>query len=218
MINDPPKVLCGWAECFSWPKIRYFILYQGSSLIKWNMFLRNKCFQWKEGEHIENIRQALTISFLWVWGCTLISIRFAFAWYLCLFSFIPPHFPWPGQESLALDSKRTKLQICDQSCRLCCPTPKASPGRSRAGCSMSVAEICEVLCSSSYSEAVLANQVSQHCAPGRLAANSLVPLWIVIASPQKNGSSVTERLIQKSHTSYLRLGFWEEAVLHLLLV
>lgn len=55
---------------------------------------------------------------------------------------------------------------------LCSPIHKASPGRSRGGHSMWVAEICVVFPSSSYYEVVLANQVSQHCAPGRLSANS----------------------------------------------
>lgn len=101
---------------------------------------------------------------------------------------------------------------------LCSPTHKASPGRSRGGHSMWVVEICVVFLSSSYYEVVLANQGSQRCAPGRLAANSLVLLWIAIASPQKNGSFITARLIQKSHASYLRLDFREEAALHHLFV
>lgn len=68
--------------------------------------------------------------------------------YLDIFVFFPSShltFPWPGQESLVLESKWMKLQTCCQSCGLCSPIHKASPGRSRGGCSMCIVEICVFL-------------------------------------------------------------------------
>lgn len=42
-------------------------------------------------------------------GCTLISIEFGFIGYLCLFCFVLPTFPWPGEESVGLETKWMEL-------------------------------------------------------------------------------------------------------------
>lgn len=106
--------------------------------------------------------------------------------YLDIFVFFPSShltFPWPGQESLVLESKWMKLQTCCQSCGLCSPIHKASPGRSRGGCSMCIVEICVFLfiiwwggCGKS--------SIPRLCT-WQAGSKQPVLLWIVIASPQK---------------------------------